>query len=92
MFWAVFISPCVLVVKSRFALRIGKKKVPTKKLVLRNRRPPEALNDTKLILNACLGPIWYHSEPSNVPYSPNQFLGLGFFAVSHSKPALVACS
>ena len=26
-----------------------------------------------------LGPIWYHSEPSDVPYSPNQFLGLDFF-------------
>ena len=33
------------------------------------------LNDTKLILNdfwvnqAHLGPIWYHSEPSDIPYS-----------------------
>ena len=23
--------------------------------------------------------IWYHSEPSDVPYSPNQFLGWAFF-------------
>ena len=23
--------------------------------------------------------IWCHSEPSNVPYSPNQFLGFDFF-------------
>jgi hypothetical protein len=23
--------------------------------------------------------IWYHSEPSEVPYSPNQFLGWDFF-------------
>ena len=25
------------------------------------------------------GPIWYHSEPSDVPYSPNHFLGWDFF-------------
>ena len=25
-----------------------------------------------------LGSIWYHSEPSDVPYSPNQFLALDF--------------
>ena len=36
-----------------------------------------------------LGLIWYHSEPSNVPYSPNHFLGLDFFAVSYSKTALI---
>ena len=41
----------------------------------------KVLYDTKLILNdkavthAHLGPIWYHSKPSDVPYSPNQFLG-----------------
>ena len=46
------------------------------------------LNDTKLILND-LGPIWYHLEPSDVPYSPNQFLALDFFAVSYSKRTLV---
>ena len=40
--------------------------------------PIEALNDTKLILNN-LGPIWYHSEPPDVPYCPNQFLGWDFF-------------
>ena len=28
--------------------------------------------------HVCLGPIWYHSEPSDVPYSPNQFLGWDF--------------
>ena len=34
-----------------------------------------------------LGPIWYHSEPSDVPYSQNlQFLGLDF---SYSKTTLV---
>jgi hypothetical protein len=38
-----------------------------------------------------LGSIWYQSEPLEVPYCPNQFLGLDFFfAVSYSKPAL-AC-
>jgi hypothetical protein len=26
-----------------------------------------------------LGSIWYHSEPSDVPYSANQFLGWDFF-------------
>ena len=31
------------------------------------------------VTHAHLGPIWYHSEPSDVPYSPNQFLALHFF-------------
>ena len=35
-----------------------------------------------------LGSILYHSEPLEVPYSPNQFLGLDFFAASYSKLAL----
>ena len=43
----------------------------------------KVLNDTKLIQNdpihAHLGPIWYYSEPSDVPHSPNQFHDLGFF-------------
>ena len=38
--------------------------------------------------HAYLGPIWYHSEPSDLPYSPNQFLALDFFAASYSKIAL----
>ena len=42
----------------------------------------------KGVTHAHLGPIWYHSEPSDVPYSLNQFLGWDFFAVSYSKPAL----
>ena len=33
----------------------------------------------KGVTHAHLGPVWYHSEPSGVPYSPNQFLGLDFF-------------
>ena len=52
------------------------------------------MNDTKLTLNdAHLGPIWYLSEPSDVPYCPNQFLSWDLFlAVSYSKPALInAC-
>ena len=44
----------------------------------------------KGVTNIHLGPIWYHSEPSDIHYSPNEFLGLDFFfAVSYSKPALI---
>ena len=42
----------------------------------------KVLNDTKLVLSDPLNhlrSIWYHSEPSGVPYSPNQFLALDFF-------------
>ena len=35
-----------------------------------------------------LGSIWYQSEPLEVPCFSNQFLGLDFFAISYSKPAL----
>ena len=35
-----------------------------------------------------LEPIWNHSEPSEVPYSPNQFLGWDFFAAFYNKTAL----
>ena len=42
----------------------------------------------KGVTHVQLGPIWYHSEPSDVPYSQNQFFGWDFFAVSYSKPAL----
>ena len=31
------------------------------------------------VTHAYLGPIGYHSEPSDVPYSPNQFLGWDLF-------------
>ena len=34
----------------------------------------------KGMAHAHLGPIWYHSEPSDVPYSPNQFFDWDFFA------------
>ena len=40
-------------------------------------------------LHANLVPILYHSEPSNVPYSTNRFLGWDLFAASYSKMALV---
>ena len=29
----------------------------------------------KEVTHAHLGLIWYHSEPSDIPYPPNQFLG-----------------
>ena len=46
----------------------------------------------KGVTDAHLGPIWYHSEPSDVTYSPNQFLALGlFFAVFYSNTALGHC-
>ena len=32
-----------------------------------------------LFINAPLGPILFHSGPSDIPFSPNQFLGLDFF-------------
>ena len=35
-----------------------------------------------------LGSISHHPEPLEVLYSPNQFLGWDFFAISYSKPAL----
>ena len=38
--------------------------------------------------NAHLRPIWYHSEPSDITYSPNQFLDWDFFADSYSEMAL----
>ena len=44
----------------------------------------------KEVTHAHLRPIWYLSEPSNVPYSPNQSLGWDFFAVSYSKPTLTS--
>ena len=42
-----------------------------------------------VVTHAHLGPIWYHPEPSDVPYSPNQFLGWDFFVASYSNTALV---
>ena len=40
------------------------------------------------VTHAYLGPIGYHSEPSDVTYSQNQFLSWDFFAFSYSKTAL----
>ena len=45
----------------------------------------------KGVTHAHLQPIWHHSEPSNVPYFPNQFIGWDFFAISYSKTALPSC-
>ena len=52
----------------------------------------KALNDIpnksymiKEVTHVDLGPIWYHSEPSEVPYSPNQYLDRDFFATFYSK-------
>ena len=33
----------------------------------------------KRVPHAHLGPNWYHSEPSDVPYFPNQFTGWDIF-------------
>ena len=51
--------------------------------------------DTELILNderrhlCSFRTNWYHSEPSDIPYSPNQFLALDFFfAVSNSQTTI----
>ena len=58
----------------------------------------DILNDTKSDLDEHEWPpcnqnhlwsIWFHSEPSDLPYSPNQFLGWDFLAISYSKMALV---
>ena len=49
---------------------------------LGNRGHLKVLKDTKIIkgvIHVYLGPIWYHSEPSDIPYSPNQFLGWDIF-------------
>ena len=41
-----------------------------------------------------LSPIWYHSEPSDVPYSKNQFLGWDFFCrfLQQESSSLVSTS
>ena len=42
----------------------------------------------KGVTHAHLGPIWYPSEPSDIPNFSNQFLGRDFFASSYRKMAL----
>ena len=75
-----------------------RQKSPNQETGLGNRGTLEALIDTKLILNEHewlfnhTGSTWYQPEPLEVPYCPNQFLGLNFFAVSYSKPALAIYS
>ena len=64
-----------------------RQKSPNQETGLRNRECLKVLNVRQLLLNEHewppnhLGSIWQHSEPSDVPYSPNQFLGLDFFLV-----------
>ena len=73
------------------------KKSPNQETGLANRGRLKLLIDTKLILNdkvvtynyAHLGPIWYHSEPSDIPILQTSFLVGTFFATSYSKIALV---
>ena len=74
--WTLYLvntSPIHKFICFSFAVRNGKK-VQTG---LGNRGRLMVLNDTKLILNdfrvtqVNLGPIWYNSEPSNIPFSPN---------------------
>ena len=36
-----------------------------------------------------LGSIWYHLNPLEVPYSPNQSLDRDFFDTSYSKKAII---
>ena len=55
-------------------------KSPNQETGLGSRGPLKVLNDTKLVPNKHL--------VSEVPYSPNQFLGWDFFAVSYSKTTL----
>ena len=43
----------------------------------------------KGVNHAHLGPIWHHSEPSDIPYSLNQFLDRDLFSISYSKGVLV---
>ena len=39
-----------------------------------------------------LGSIWYLSEPSNIPYFPNQFLALDFFCCFLQQDGSRFCS
>ena len=42
----------------------------------------------KGIIHSHLEPIWYNSEPLDIPYSPNQYFGWDFFAASYSFIAM----
>ena len=50
----------------------------------------------KGVTHAHLEPIWYLSEPSDVPYLPNQFLGWDFFCrflqQTDSKAVIMYCA
>ena len=53
-----------------------------------NRGPLKDLKDSKLSLNESklshehLGSVWYHSEPSGVPYSLNQQTGSSVISIN----------
>ena len=72
-------------VNYRLVVRYSKKS-PNQESGLWNRWCLKVLNDTKLILydlgvtQAHLGPIWYHTEPLNIPYTPTP--------VSYNKTSL----
>ena len=57
-------------------------KSPRQEIRLGNRGCLKVLNDTKLVLKD-------HSEPSEFPYFPNQYLDRDFLATSYSKAPLV---
>ena len=74
------------------------KKSPNQETGLGNKGRLKVLYDTKLVIKMIMSvplnhlrSIWYHSE---VPYSPNHFLGLDFFCrflqqdSSNSRPSL----
>ena len=57
-------------------------KSPNQETVYGDRGHLKVLFNTKWVLNDLfnhLGSIWYHSEPLQMPYFPNQFFGLDFF-------------
>ena len=70
-----------------------REKSPGQETGLKNRGRLKVLNDTKLILNDKGGhPYSFRTnseQPSDVPYSPNQFLDLDFFDAFYTKMALV---
>ena len=75
---------------ARTVVRWNGKKSPCQETGLGNRGRLKVLNDTKLVLNEHewplnhLGSIWYHSKPSEVPYSPNQYLDRDFILPIHT--------
>jgi hypothetical protein len=46
----------------------------------------------KGVIHAHLGPIWYYSEPSDIPNSPNPYLGWEFFCRLLQQGGSSSCS